>query len=181
MDVISINVNAAARALGASESHPLPYQLCWQRPYHWDWGRERHVEGKPPAAGLVRCLMQPSPPPFWPLEQCGEPPGVNQPSLFAEGGRERKKGTAIDYLEKVWGAGREYHLKKKCQHWCQEQDRCSAVLWQFYGNSPEHIFCLQDRFFSQDRFWHLIILPLRGCAHTNNISPTVCLTSIDHP
>jgi hypothetical protein len=30
----------------------------------------------------------------------------------------------------------------------------------FCGNSAEHIFCLQDRICLQDRFWHLIIIPV---------------------
>jgi hypothetical protein len=50
-------------------------------------------------------------------------------------------GQQLIILKKFW----EYHLKKKCQHWCQEQDRCSAVLRPFCGNSPEHIFvCRTD-------------------------------------
>jgi hypothetical protein len=59
-------------------------------------------------------------------------------------------------------AGRGYHFKRKCQYWCQEQDRCSAVLRLFCGNSPEHIFCSQEGFCSQDRFLRLIIFPLKA-------------------
>ena len=61
--------------------------------------------------------------------------------------------------------GGGFNLRRKCQHFFQEQDRCSAVLQPFCGNSAERIFCLQDSICSQDRFWHLIVFPrLKSCS-----------------